>query len=59
MAEQQEYTITEKHDGTGYEYRIGDFLYQPFHPDKDGFVPMSLEDAEACVQAVLKRIADA
>ena len=56
MQKQPEYSITEKSDGTGYEYRIGDFLYQPFHPGKEGFVPMSLDEAEACVQSVLLRL---
>lgn len=40
----------------GYGYRVG-AVYQEFHPDKEGFQPMTQDEAIACAQQVADRMA--
>lgn len=44
----------------GYGYRIlcdgVPIIEQPFHPEKDGFVPMTKTQANACADTVLGRL---
>lgn len=39
-----------------WAYRVGG-VYQEWHPDCDGFVPMSHDEAAACAAIVAERLA--
>lgn len=41
----------------GWSYRVG-AVYQPYHPEKEGFVPMSGEEAQQLAQVVYQRMTD-
>lgn len=41
--------------GGGYGYKVGG-VYQEFHPSKEGFVPMTFEEANFFANEVLNRI---
>lgn len=38
-----------------WAYRVGG-VYQEWHPEKDGFVPMTQAEAEFCAMAVAERL---
>lgn len=39
----------------GWAYRV-EGVYQPYHPDKEGNIPMTKEQAEQCAAIVATRI---
>lgn len=39
----------------GWAYRVGN-IYQPYNPTKDGFVPMTKEEAESFAYEVKLRL---
>lgn len=39
----------------GFGYRVGG-VYQEFHPNKEGLVPMTQEEAETLAAEVLQRL---
>lgn len=41
-----------------WAYRVGG-VYQEWHPDRAGFVPMSQAEATACAAVVAARLAEA
>lgn len=43
-------------DGGGFGYRV-QLVVQYWHPDKEGFVPMTREEAEECAAVVAARMA--
>lgn len=48
-----EYEIFE--EDQGWAYRVGG-IYQPYHPEKDGFIPMTQAEAEQCACIVHERL---